>query len=117
MIALEFSAADLLSCRFGISPVGEVFHAAHAVANPGTYGQTALRHEKQTVERLVRDYDLRPLFAVLPAHGYIPDFLTPLPTEGLGEIESELAQVESTPEERVQAEVARCLDQRGPVDD
>jgi hypothetical protein len=34
MIRLELSAADLLRCRFAISPVGEVFQAAHAIANP-----------------------------------------------------------------------------------
>jgi DNA-binding transcriptional ArsR family regulator len=117
MITLEFSTADLLGCRFAISPVGEVFQLAHALANPALRSHTAFGHEHQTLERLAHDYDLRPLFAVLPARGYIPDFLTPLPTGSLGEIDAELAQIRAAPEERVRAEIDRCLRHRGPVAD
>jgi DNA-binding transcriptional ArsR family regulator len=117
MITLEFSTADLLRCRFAISPVGEVFHVAHALANPAMPTQTAFRVEPRKLETLVHDYDLRPLFAVLPATGYIPDFLTPLPSGPCGDIDAELAQIRATPEERVQAEIVRCLENRGPVDD
>jgi len=117
VITLEFSSADVLRCRFAISPVGEVFQAAHTIANPtARAGQTAWLHVHQsTLQRLARDYDLRPLFAVLPASGYIPDFLTPLPKGSLGEIEAELAQIRATPEDCVQAEIGRCLELRGPI--
>lgn len=117
MIALELSTADLLRCRFAISPVGEVFQAAHAMANPSARAaHTGWRREQRsTLHRLARDHDLRPLFAVLPASGYIPDFLTPLPTGPLGEIDAELDRIRATPEARVQAEISRCLEQLGPV--
>jgi hypothetical protein len=117
VITLEFSTADLLRCRFAISPVGEVFQAAHAIANPAHAARNLwLRDRRTRFERLARDHDLRPLFAILPASGYIPDFLTPLPTGSLGEIEAELAQIRATPDERVQAEIDRCLEGRGPID-
>jgi hypothetical protein len=117
MITLELSTADLLRCRFAISPLGEVFQAAHAIANPAARAaHTGWRREhRSTLQRLARDYDLRPLFAVLPASGYIPDFLTPLPTGPLGEIDAELARIKSTPEQRVQTEISRCLELRGPI--
>jgi DNA-binding transcriptional ArsR family regulator len=117
VITLEFSTADLLRCRFAISPVGEVFQATHAIANPtGRAGHTAwLNDHQSTLQRLVRNYDLRPLFAVFPSSGYIPDFLTPLPKGSLGEIEAELAQIRATPEQRIQAEIDRCLKMRGPI--
>lgn len=118
MIILEFSAADLLQCRFAISPAGEVFQVAHALANPAARTHTIwLRHQRSTLQRLARAYDLRPLFAVLPDRGYIPDFLTPLPTGPLGDIDEELARIRTTPEERARAEVARSLESRGPVED
>jgi DNA-binding transcriptional ArsR family regulator len=117
MITLEFSAADLLNCRFAISPVGEVFQAARVLASPGAHTHTAwLRDHQLTLQRLTDDYDLRPLLAVLPDRGYIPDFLTPLPTRRSGDIDEELAQVRSTPEERVHAEISRCLENREPLE-
>jgi hypothetical protein len=101
VITLEFSAADLLRCRFAISPVGEVFQVAHALANPAAHTHVAwLRDQQPTLQRLAREYDLRPLPAVMPDHGYTPEFLTPLPTGPLGNIEEELAQIRRTPPTR-----------------
>jgi DNA-binding transcriptional ArsR family regulator len=117
MITLEFSTADLLHCRFAISPVGEVFQVAHALANPTARTHTAWLHDRHsTLQRLTRAYDLRPLFALMPDRGYVPDFLTPLPTGPLGDIDEELAQIRNTPEERVREEVARSLEGRGAVE-
>jgi DNA-binding transcriptional ArsR family regulator len=118
VITIELSTADLLRCRFAVSPVGEVFHAAHAIANPPAHPAQSLwlRSCRPTLEGLARDHDLRPLFAVMPASGYIPDFLTPLPKSSLGDLDEELAQIRATPEERVRAEIDRCLELRGPVE-
>jgi DNA-binding transcriptional ArsR family regulator len=118
VIALEFSPEDLLRCRFGISPVGEVLQAAHALANPSACAHTAwLRDHHSTLERLAHDHDLRPLYAVLPETGYFPDFLTPLPAGPQGDIDTELAQIRTTPEQRVRAEIAHCLQARGSIGD
>jgi DNA-binding transcriptional ArsR family regulator len=117
VITLEFTIADLLRCRFAISPLGEVFQAAHAIANPSARATHSpwLRKQQPALRRLAREHDLRPLFAVLPVSGYIPDFLTPLPKGPFGEIEAELAEVRATPEGRVRAEINRCLELRGPI--
>ena len=117
LITIEFSTDDLLRCRFAISPVAEVFHVAHVLANPAALTHSAFRRELETLERLARDYDLRPLFAVLPATGYIPDFLMPLPAGPVGEIDAELARIRATPEQRVRAEIASALEGREPLDD
>jgi DNA-binding transcriptional ArsR family regulator len=118
MITLEFSAADLLRCRFAISPVGELFQVAHALANPGARTHTAwLRDQRSTLQRLLRAYDLRPLLAVLPERGYIPDFLTPLPRGPFGDVDEELAQIRATPEVRVRDEIARCLEGGAAVEE
>jgi DNA-binding transcriptional ArsR family regulator len=119
MVTLEFSVADLLRCRFAISAIREAVEAAYAIANPPARAAQAswLRQQEPTLHGLVEMYDLRPLFTILTAcGGPIPDFLTPLPTGSLGEIESELAQIRATPEDRVRVEVDRCLQTRGPID-
>lgn len=116
MVTIEFSTADLLRCRFAISPVSETFHVAHVLANPAALIHPAFRREVETLEQVARDYDLRPLFAVLPARGYIPDFLMPLPLGPVGEIDAELAQIGATREERVQAEIAASLEGREPLE-
>ena len=118
MIALELSAEDLLHCRFGISPVGEVCQAARALANPSARAHTAwIRDHHSTLERLAHAHDLRHLYAVLPDTGYFPDFLTPPPTGPLGDIDAELTQIRTTPEHRVQAEIDHCLQARGAIGD
>jgi DNA-binding transcriptional ArsR family regulator len=118
VITLELSAADLLRCRFAISPVGEAFQVAHALANPGAGTHTAwLRDQHSTLERLARDYDLRPLLAVVPARGSMPDFLTPVPLGPLGDIDAELARIRSTPDERAREQIARSLETAGPIED
>src|SRR4029450_6996860 len=118
MVTLEFSIADLLRCRFAISPIAEVIEAAHAIANPPARVAHAgwLREQQLTVARVARRYDLRPLFAVLPASGYIPEFLTPPPQSAIAEGEAAWADSGPTPTGRVAAEIDHCLRERGAVD-
>jgi DNA-binding transcriptional ArsR family regulator len=117
MVTLELSIADLLSCRFAISPIGEVIEIAHTIANPPARIAQAgwLRTRQLMVARLARRFDLRPLFAILPASGYIPDFLTPVPRSAIGDVEDELADIRATATERVAEEIDRCLRERESV--
>jgi DNA-binding transcriptional ArsR family regulator len=118
MITLQLSLDDLLRCRFAISPVGEVLEAAHAIANPAAGAGYAAwqREQEHTLQRIAHKHDLRPLFALLPACSYIPDFLMPLPLSPLTDLEQELAEIRSTPLARARAEIDRCLRRRDPID-
>jgi DNA-binding transcriptional ArsR family regulator len=113
---LELSFADLLRCRFAISPVNEVVEIARAVANraPPPQGAWFRRHSAE-LRRVTNVDDLRLLFALVPPRGYIPDFLRPLPAGSAGEIQDELEQIAGTPGERVRFEIERCLTARAPV--
>jgi DNA-binding transcriptional ArsR family regulator len=106
MITLQLSAADLLRCRFAISPVAEAIEAARALGCPAPDRlQPAWRVRKaETIRRLARTYELRPLLALL-ADGSTPAFLRPLPTGSSGEIGAELEQIAATPRERVAAAI------------
>jgi DNA-binding transcriptional ArsR family regulator len=118
VITLELSLDDLLRSRFAISVVGEVLEAGHAIANPAAaagYGAWQ-REQEHTLQRLARAHDLRPLFALLPACSYIPDFLMPLPRSPLADLEAELAEIRATPFARAEAEIDRCLRSREPIE-
>jgi DNA-binding transcriptional ArsR family regulator len=114
MITLELSLDDLLRSRFAISALGEAVEAAHAIANPPAAAGYArwLRDQEQTLHRVAREHDLRPLFALVPSCSYIPDFLMPLPPSPAGDLEAELAVVRATPAARARAEIERCLSRR-----
>jgi DNA-binding transcriptional ArsR family regulator len=118
MITLELSLDDLLRSRFAVSALGEVIEAAHAIANPAAAaGYTGwVREQEQTLRRVSRDHDLRPLFALVPSCSYMPDFLMPLPRSPVGDLEAELAEVRATPAARVVSEIERCLSRREPVE-
>ena len=118
MIALELSLADLLRSRFAISVVGEVIEAAHAIANPDAAADSRAwrRDQEHTLERLAREHDLRPLFALVPACSYVPEFLTPLPPSPVAEMDAELAFVRATPAVRARAEITHCLCMREPIE-
>jgi hypothetical protein len=117
MVTLELSVVDLLRCRFAISPANEVVEAARAIAHapsPPAHRDWLRRHATQ-LQRVASRQDLRPLFALLHTGGQPPDFLRPLPNGSAGEIGAELERIRGTAEERVRAEVDRCLDARGPI--
>lgn len=115
MATLELSAADLLRCRFAISPVSEVVEVARAIANPSARAahRSWLGRQRATLQHLAAGHDLRPLFALLPPEGCTPDFLRPTPDCPVAEIDRELEQIRSAAAERVEAEIDRCLQTRG----
>jgi DNA-binding transcriptional ArsR family regulator len=118
MVTLELTLDDLLGCRFAISPLGEAVEAARAIAHgaEGSANQAWLREQENVLKRLAREHDLRPLFALLPACSYVPDFLMPLPRSSAGQLDAELAEVRSTPVDRVRAEIEHCLRSAGTVE-
>jgi DNA-binding transcriptional ArsR family regulator len=117
MVTRELSFADLLGCRFGLSPVNEVVELARTVA--GRTGAPAqglwLRRHAAQLRRVACRVDLRPLFAVVPPRSESPDFLTPIPKGFAGEIGVELEQVAMTAEERVRSEIDHCLEAQPPI--
>jgi DNA-binding transcriptional ArsR family regulator len=117
VVTLELSVADLLRCRFVISPVSEVIEVAHAIANPAArVAHSAwLRQHGAALQRIADAHDLRPLLALTRADGSTPDFLRPTPGGPVGEIGAELERIRATPAEQVRAEVERRLQETGPM--
>jgi DNA-binding transcriptional ArsR family regulator len=111
MVTFVFSIDSALQCRFGISPLGEVLQAARAIgASPRNTPQFAWLKEKEALLReLNRRHDLGPLRALLPERGYIPDFLTPVPTGPLEDVARELDRVRSAAPDVARAEIELAL--------
>jgi DNA-binding transcriptional ArsR family regulator len=114
MVSLQLSVADLLHCRFAISPINEVVEACRAIVDPPARATHRgwLRAHADQLQRVAAAHDLRPLFALLHPQVQTPAFLRPLPEGSVGEIDLELAQIVATPEERVRVELDRCLEGR-----
>jgi DNA-binding transcriptional ArsR family regulator len=109
MVEFDISLADALHLRFTISPAGEAIRLARAIANPIAYAKGPpaawLRKHRPSVERLLREHDLRPLLALVSS-GSPPEFLTPAPALPVGRIEAELAQIRGTSAAELERSVA-----------
>jgi hypothetical protein len=119
VVTLELSVADLLRCRFAISPVSEVIEVARAIAVPAARAAHSpwLRQHRAALQRIADAHDLRPLLALTRADGSTPDFLRPTPSGPVGEIGAELERIRATSVERVRAEIERRLQETGPIGD
>jgi DNA-binding transcriptional ArsR family regulator len=111
VVTFIFTADDLLNCRFAISPVGEAMLAARVLARPAAYAHRLgwLKSQTPAITKLAQERDLRPLLALLPQHGYTPDFLSPPPVSPLAGPEQELARVRATPKAHARREIERSL--------
>jgi hypothetical protein len=109
VVTFELSVADLLRCRFAVSPVSEVIEVAHAIASPAARAAHGawLRQHRAALQRIAEAHDLRPLFALMRADGSTPDFLRPTPSGPVGEIDAELERIRVTPAEHARAEIER----------
>lgn len=103
MIELELSPADLSRIRFAFSPVWETVTSLRTLAGSAANGLHGpwLRDVRP---RLAAALDLSVLSALVPASGYIPDFLTPAPTRR-SSFEAGLRDLAETPVEHVAAEL------------
>lgn len=105
MITLEFGPADLLRCRFAVSPLWETAAAVRCLLYPPAHTvQLPWIRAQPTVSSL----KLGTLRAMLPEPGYVPDFLTPPPAERSPAIGDELDRVRTTPPGRAHAEIRRA---------
>ncbi|SEE47340.1 hypothetical protein SAMN05428954_2729 [Streptomyces sp. 2112.3] len=109
MLRVHFTAQDLVRTRVadGADPLWETVLSLHSLREDRTdpalaaWRQHAVRHGPGP---------LRTLFALVPLHGYFPDFLTPAASQ-YG-IESGLEAVMSTPRQRLRTELTRLSGHR-----
>ncbi|MFI9210617.1 DUF5937 family protein [Streptomyces sp. NPDC053253] len=107
---LRFSAADLAQTRFAVSPMWEVVTSFRLLARhpEGTGASPHRRWAAQVRPRLLRaGLDRGWLAALVPAHGYLADFLNPTPTGPFPTLAAELDAIRGAPPEQVRDDLRR----------
>ncbi len=110
MFEFELTAEDIAQTRLAGSPLFEAVASLVTLRDPGAHA-IHLPWVEQT-RPLVADLDLRLLEALVPTEGYVPDFLTPPPSEPLPLFANELRRLRATPAEQVRREL-RWIHPRG----
>lgn len=107
VIELELTTDDLARIRFGFSPVWETVVSLRALRTSGANGlhQPWARSVLGDAGARAR-VDLRLLTTVVPATGYIPDFLTPSLPRRVQSFAAGLEAIAATPPETVREELS-----------
>lgn len=103
-LIIRVHSADLLQCRFAVSPLTETTDALRSLVRPAPEAYH-LTWQRQVRPRLP-GLRLEPLLAILSWSGYQPDFLAPAPDSPFTEVEAELDRVRATPPARVATELS-----------
>ncbi|MEU9293398.1 DUF5937 family protein [Streptomyces sp. NPDC048266] len=102
---LSFSAADLAQTRFAVSPMWEVVTSYRLLARRSE-SAVHRRWAEQVRPRIVRaGLDRGWLGALVPAHGYLADFLNPTPAGPFPTLGAELDAIRRTPADQVRNEL------------
>jgi len=107
MLTLDFTTDDLARTRFAISPIWEVIAGLGLLRTPDRAGP----HLPWVQEALplTREVDVKTALALLPAKGYLPDFVTPPPSSPVASFADELELVRTTPAELVRHDVQHLV--------
>lgn len=114
MVRFVFSVEDLALTRFAISPMWELVRSVLALRDPS---QAALHLPwLRSLSGRLQGLPLERLAALNPPRGYTPDFLVPLPSGPLGDIDDDLAALRATPIAHIRDDMALFASQhkRGP---
>ena len=103
-LIMRVPSADLLQCRFAVSPLTETTDALRSLVRtaPEAYHLTWQRQVRPRLPGL----RLEPLLAILSWSGSQPDFLAPAPDSPFTEAGAELDRVRATPPARVATELS-----------
>ncbi|MFJ5936847.1 DUF5937 family protein [Streptomyces sp. NPDC093071] len=110
---LSFSAADLAQTRFAVSPLWEVVTSFRVLAQRSDSAPHQ-RWAAQVRPRIVRaGLDRRRLAALVPARGFLADFLNPTPAGPFPTLGAELDAVRRTPAGQVREDLRKLAVEGG----
>jgi DNA-binding transcriptional ArsR family regulator len=114
LVRFVFSVEDLALTRFAISPMWELVRSVLALREP-SHAALHLPWLRSLSGRL-HGLALERVSALNPPRGYTPDFLVPLPSGPLGDIDDDLAALRATAIAHIRADMALFASQhkRGP---
>ncbi|WP_163512702.1 DUF5937 family protein [Fodinicola acaciae] len=101
MLELVFTVPDLSQLRFAYSPLWELVASFRVLFSPARHALHApwISEARHAIAHsdLAASAELALMRTLVPATGYIPDFLTPPPTTPLPNLEDEIALLLETP--------------------
>jgi DNA-binding transcriptional ArsR family regulator len=114
LVRFVFSVEDLALTRFAISPMWELVRSVLALRDP-SHAALHLPWLRSLSGRL-HGLALERVAALNPPRGYTPDFLVPLPSGPLGDIDDDLGALRATAIAHIRADMALFASQhkRGP---
>ncbi|MBB5779487.1 DUF5937 family protein [Nonomuraea jabiensis] len=98
---------DVARIRFAFSPMWELVASLRTLQGPAR--QSIHLPWLKAVRPRLAGLDLAELFALVPAGGYIADFITPPPDTPMPEFAAELERVRSADPERARVEAAKIV--------
>ncbi|WP_157244371.1 DUF5937 family protein [Nonomuraea typhae] len=104
---------DVAGIRFGFSPLWELVASVRTLQDPAR--QSIHLPWIKAVRPRLSELDMAEVFALVPAEGYIADFLTPPPDTPLPDFAQELERVRHTPPETAAAETVKLADVDPPA--
>lgn len=107
MVELNLTPADLTQVRFAFSPLWELIASVRVLRAPDRYA-LHLPWARRARENVGSEH-LAHLFALVPPHGYVPNFLTRPPVTPFADLHEELRGVRNTPPEQVRADIGEAL--------
>lgn len=111
MITIHVTPDDLVKLRFAYRPLLEIPLSYRVSINLGF--QSPYHHWLDESCRALYDTELPYLNALVPAHGYIPDFLTPTPTTKRTDIEADFEELLMTPDSVIQEGIFTLIQEEG----
>jgi DNA-binding transcriptional ArsR family regulator len=109
VLRFQFAVEDLARTRFAISPMWELVRSLVAFRDPATAGLHVpwLR----SLSGRLGGIALEPVVALIPRHGYAPDFLTPPPAGPLGDVADDLEALRRTAPDQIRSDMERFRSQ------
>ncbi|WP_157251816.1 ArsR/SmtB family transcription factor [Patulibacter americanus] len=107
VLTFHLEPDELARTRFACSVLHETIASLRAVADPAAYAMH-LPWLRETTPRIA-GMDLALLRALVPAEGYVPDFVMPPPDSPMPDLEAELDRVEAAPPDQVRIELAEAF--------
>ena len=105
VVTWDLKSEDVARIRFAFSPMWELVASLRTLRDPAR--QAIHLPWIKCVRPRLAGLDLTELFALVPATGYLADFLTPPPDTPMPDFAAELARVRRTSPERAADEAAR----------
>ncbi|MGW2558025.1 DUF5937 family protein [Streptomyces sp. NPDC001514] len=113
---LHFGEADLLRCRFAVSPLWETHEAVRTLARPERHGYHLPWLRRLRGALATGNLDLTPLQLLMPRRGHNPDFIYPPPIGPAAAFEEEIAAVRATDPDQARDDLRRALTDSGAAD-